>query len=290
MNAPAASTKAPAGVGLTSVAVAMARAQESAHDAPLFRDPFAQLFVDAAKASLDASGTTDDEWPPLVAWVDLFYSRGVVRTRFIDDYLIAATAGPCKQVVIMGAGLDTRAFRLPWPRGVHVFEVETPPVVAFKEQVLAGAGADAPSHSRTVIEADLRGDWAARLDASAFDHRVPTAWVAEGVLPYLTVEEARHLLTEVTVRSAPGSRLVFEHSGKAKPKPDVTKAAAHALSLPGADRIGTHFKGGLGPTGRDWLSGQGWTTHSADRAEVGRRYGRPDTRLPGGEFVTATRG
>jgi methyltransferase (TIGR00027 family) len=290
MNAPAAPTKAPAGVGLTSVAVAMARAQESAHDAPLFRDPFAQLFVDAAKASLDASGTTDEEWPPLVAWVDLFYSRGVVRTRFIDDYLIGATAGPCKQVVILGAGLDTRAFRLPWPRGVHVFEVETPSVVAFKEQVLAGAGAAAPPDARTVIEADLRADWAARLDGSAFDRHVPTAWVAEGVLPYLTVEEARHLLTEVTVRSAPGSRLVFEHSGKAKPKPDVAKAAAHALSLPGAGRFGAHFKGGLGPTGRDWLSGQGWTTHSADRAEVGRRYGRPDTRLPGGEFVTATRG
>ena len=290
MNAPSATTRAPAGVGLTSVAVAMARAQESGHDAPLFRDPFARLFVDAAKASLDASGTAEEEWPPLVAWVDLFYSRGVVRTRFIDDYLIGATAGPCEQVVILGAGLDTRAFRLPWPRGVRVFEVETPSVVAFKEQVLSGAGAETQARSRTVIEADLRADWAARLDGSDFDRRVPTAWVAEGVLPYLTVEEARHLLTEVTVRSAPGSRLVFEHSGKTKPKPDAAKAAAHALSLPGADRIGAHFKGGLGPTGRDWLSGQGWTTHSADRAEVGRRYGRPDTRLPGGEFVTATRG
>lgn len=288
MNAPPAPSKAPAGVGLTSVAVAMARAQESGHDAPLFRDPFARLFVDAAKASLEASGTAGEEWPPLVAWVELFYSRGVVRTRFIDDYLIAATAHGCRQIAILGAGLDTRAFRLPWRRGVRVFEVETPPVVAFKEQVLADAGAD--TKSRTVIEADLRGDWAARLDGSDFDRHVPTAWVAEGVLPYLTVEEARHLLTEVTLRSAPGSRLVFEHSGKAKPKPDAAKAAAHALSLPGAARFGAHFKGGLGPTGRDWLSGQGWATHSADRAEVGRRYGRPDTRLPGGEFVTATRG
>jgi len=292
MNAPSSPTKAPAGVGLTSVAVAMARAQESTHDAPLFRDPFAQLFVDAAKASLDASAAAD-EWPPLVAWVELFYSRGVVRTRFIDDYLIRATAGPCRQVVILGAGLDTRAFRLPWPVGVHVFEVETPSVFAFKEQVLTDAGAETdapPSCSRTVIEADLRADWAARLDGSAFDLGVPTAWVAEGVLPYLTVEEARHLLTEVTVRSAPGSRLVFEHSGKGRQAATVAKSAAHALSLPGADRIGRHFKGGLGPTGPDWLSGQGWTTHSDDRAAVGRSYGRPDTRLPGGEFVTATRG
>jgi methyltransferase (TIGR00027 family) len=292
MNAPAAPTKAPAGVGLTSVAVAMARAQESNHDAPLFRDPFAPLFVAAARASLDASGKTDEEWPPLVAWVDLVYSRGVVRTRFIDDYLIGATAYGCRQIVILGAGLDTRAFRLPWTQGVDVFEVETPSVLAFKEQVLADADAATnapPYRTRTVIEADLREDWAARLDASSFDRTAPTAWVAEGVLPYLTVEQAQHLLTEVTVRSAKGSRLVFEHSGKAKPKPDAAKAAAHALALPGADRIGAHFKGGLGPTGRDWLSGQGWTTQSADRAEVGRRYGRPDGRLPGGEFVTATR-
>lgn len=292
MSPPSATTKAPAGVGLTSVAVAMARAQESGHDDPLFRDPFAQLFVDAAKKSLDASGKTDDDWPPLIAWVDLFYSRGVVRTRFIDDYLIGATAGLCKQVVILGAGLDTRAFRLPWPRGVHVFEVETPSVFAFKEQVLTDAGAETtapPSCSRTVIRADLREDWAEKLDASAFDPSVPSAWIAEGVLPYLTVGEARRLLTEVTLRSARGSRLVFEHSGKGKQAATAAKSAAHALSLPGADRIGAHFKGGLGPTGRDWLSGQGWTTRSDDRAVVGQSYGRPDTRLPGGEFVTATR-
>lgn len=291
MNAPSAPTKAPAGVGLTSVAVAMARAQESTREDSLFRDPFAQPFVDAAKASLDASGASD-EWPPLVAWVDLFYSRGVVRTRFIDDYLISATEGRCEQVVILGAGLDTRAFRLPWPDGVHVFEVETPSVFAFKEQVLADAGADTtapPSCSRTVIKADLRVNWAELLDGSPFDRDVPTAWVAEGVLPYLTVEEARHLLTEVSARSTPGSRLVFEHSGKGRQAANAAKSAAHALSLPGADRIGAHFKGGLGPTGRDWLSGQGWSTHSDDRAEVGRSYGRPDVRLPGGEFVTATR-
>ncbi|MGH3373220.1 MAG: SAM-dependent methyltransferase [Actinoallomurus sp.] len=290
MDASSVSTKPPAGAGVTSVAVAMARARESVREDPLFRDPFAQLFVDAAKAGLEASGATD-EWPPLVAWVDLFYSRGVVRTRFIDDHLIDATTGRCGQVVLLGAGLDTRAFRLPWPDGVNVYEVDVPSVFSFKEQVLddAGAAMAGRSGTRTIIEADLREDWAARLDGSSFDRSVPTAWVAEGVLPYLSVEEARHLLTMVSARSAPGSRLVFEHSGKGRQAATVAKSAAHALAMPGAARIGSLFKGGLGPTGQHWLSGQGWTTHSDDRAAVGLGYGRPDDRLPGGEFITATR-
>lgn len=288
MDAGTVSTKPPAGVGLTSVAVAMARARESVREDALFSDPFAHLFVDAAKASLDASGASD-EWPPLVAWVDLFYSRGVVRTRFIDDYLLSATAGPCRQVVILGAGLDTRALRLPWPEGVHVFEVDTPTVLGFKEHVLAEAGAAASSCSRTLIEADLRADWAAQLSETPFDRDVPTAWVAEGVLPYLTVDEAQHLITVVGAHSAPGSRLVFEHPGKGRQAATAAKSAKYALSLPGADRIGANFKGGLGPTGLDWVSHQGWTTRSEDRAVVGQGYGRPDGRLPGGEFVTATR-
>ena len=154
---------------------------------------------------------------------------------------------------------------------------------------VAGLGAS-PTAELHTVSIDLREDWPAALRASGFDETKPTAWSAEGLLVYLPPDAQDRLFDHITALSAPGSRLVFEHSGKAKPKPDVAKAAAHALSLPGAGRFGAHFKGGLGPTGRDWLSGQGWTTHSADRAEVGRRYGRPDTRLPGGEFVTATRG
>ncbi|MFC0041797.1 SAM-dependent methyltransferase [Actinomadura rayongensis] len=287
MDAASVATKPPAGVGVTSVAVAMARAQETARETPLFRDPYAAAFVAAAREWLDVPGE-ENQWDSLVAWVDLFYSRGVVRTRFIDDYLAAATAGACGQVVLLGAGLDTRAFRLPWRAGVRVFEVDTAPVFAFKERVLAGEVAT-PACPRTIIEADLRDDWAARLDATGFDPSVPTAWVAEGVLPYLSVGEARHLLTVVGDRSAPGSRLTFEHTGKGRQAATVAASTARALSLPGAGRIGAHFKGGLGPTGRDWLAGAGWTTRADDRAEVGRGYGRPDVRLPGGEFVTATR-
>ncbi|MGW0771471.1 SAM-dependent methyltransferase [Streptomyces sp. NPDC002676] len=280
MDAAAAQTKAPAGAGVTAVAVAMARAMESGREDRMFHDPYAQSFVDAAKAVI-----TDDEWPSLVAWVDLFYSRGVVRTRFIDDFLCEAVAGGCSQVVLLGAGLDARAFRLPVP-DADVFEVDTPSVFAFKDKVLADAGARPTARSRTAVHADLREDFAARLAGSTFAPGRPTAWVAEGVLPYLTADQAQQVITDVGRLSAPGSRLVFEHSDKPGPDP---KAAAAALTTPGADRISKMVRGGLGPGGRDWVAGQGWTIEITERGELGPRYGRPDGRLTGGQFITATR-
>ncbi|WP_327290513.1 SAM-dependent methyltransferase [Streptomyces sp. NBC_01198] len=280
MDASAAPTKAPAGAGVTAVAVAMARATETGRADRMFHDPYAQPFVDAARAVLDA-----DEWPSLVAWVDLFYSRGVVRTRFIDDFVSEAAAGGCGQVVILGAGLDARAFRLPLPEA-DVFEVDTPSVFGFKDKVLADAGARPTARSRTAVYADLREDFAARLAGSTFDPGRPTAWVAEGVLPYLTAEQARQVITDVGRLSAPGSRLVFEHSDKPGPDP---RAATAALSTPGANRISAMVRGGLGPGGRDWVAGQGWTIHVTERGDLGPRYGRPDDRLPGGQFITATR-
>lgn len=277
---PAAPAGAPAGAGVTSVAVAMARALESARPDRMFQDPYAQGFVDAAKDVLEP-----DEWPSLEAWVDLFYSRGVVRTRFIDDYVCEAVAAGCRQVVILGAGLDARAFRLPVP-DADVYEVDTPSVFGFKDAVLAAAGAKPTARSRTAVHADLREDFAARLAGRAFDPARPTAWVAEGVLPYLTGEQARKVVGDVGRLSAPGSRLVFEHSDKAGPDP---RAKTAALSTPGADRISAMVRGGLGPEGRDWVAAQGWSLRVTDRGELGARYGRPDKRLPGGQFVTATR-
>jgi O-methyltransferase involved in polyketide biosynthesis len=296
MDASAAPTKAPAGAGITAVAVAMARAMESGRADRMFDDPYAQLFVDAAKAV-----TEPDEWPSLEAWVDLFYSRGVVRTRFIDDYLRDAAAAGCTQVVLLGAGLDTRAFRLPLPEA-DVFEVDTPSVFGFKDKVLADAGARPTARSRNAVHADLREDFAARLTGHGADHGTgqgtgqgaghpfdpgrPTAWVAEGVLPYLTGDQARQVITDVGRLSAPGSRLVFEHADKAGPDP---RAAATALTTPGADRISAMVRGGLGPGGRDWVAAQGWTLEITERGDLGARYGRPDGRLPGGQFITATR-
>ncbi|MFD7061173.1 SAM-dependent methyltransferase [Streptomyces sp. NPDC059906] len=265
-------------MGIAAVGVVMARAMETDRADRMFSDPYARSFVDAAEAVI---GT--DEWQPLAAWVDLFYSRGVVRTRFVDDFLRDAVAGDCAQVVLLGAGLDARAFRLPLA-DADVFEVDTSPVFAFKDTVLADAGARSTARSRTAVRADLREDFAARLADSTFDPDRPTAWVAEGVLPYLTVEQARHVITHVGALSAPGSKLVFEHSDKPGPDP-----RAAALTTPGADRISAMIRGGLGPEGRDWVAGRGWSVEAVERGELGPRYGRPDDRLAGGQFIIATR-
>jgi Leucine carboxyl methyltransferase len=99
----------------------------------------------------------------------VFYVRAVIRTRFFDDYLTAATAAGCRQVVLLAAGLDTRAFRLAWPKGTCVFEVDLPGVLAFKDTVLAARSA-VPRCERTGVPADLRADWTATLAKAGFEH------------------------------------------------------------------------------------------------------------------------
>lgn len=138
----------------------------------------------------------------------------VIRTRFFDDYLLDAAAAGVRQVVLLAAGLDTRAFRLPWPGGVRVFELDLPEVLTFKAQVLARSGA-APCCGRAVLPVDLRTDWRGALLASGHDLGQPTAWLVEGLLIYLTATEAGRLLADITATSAPGSRLAFEHGAAA---------------------------------------------------------------------------
>src|SRR5262249_54799214 len=122
----------PRGVGLTALSVADARARESARPDRLFDDPFAQLFVDAAGAEFAPPSTANA--------IDIRAARAeyvAIRTRFFDDELRAACAAGCRQVVVLAAGLDTRAFRLEWPVGARLFELDVAEVLAFKERVLA---------------------------------------------------------------------------------------------------------------------------------------------------------
>ncbi|HEY2427576.1 MAG TPA: SAM-dependent methyltransferase, partial [Acidimicrobiales bacterium] len=109
----------PAGVGRTAIGVAALRAAESERSDRLFADPYAARFVAAAEW---VPGATS---PALAVWV-------AIRTRFLDELVLDATSGKCRQVVLLGAGLDTRAFRLDWPAGVRVFEVDVPDVLDFK--------------------------------------------------------------------------------------------------------------------------------------------------------------
>ena len=119
-----------------------------------------------------------------------------VRTRYFDDFFAEATAAGIRQAVILASGLDTRAYRLDWPDGTVVYEIDQPQVIEFKTRTLADLGA-APSADRRTVGIDLRDDWPAALRAAGFDPTQPTAWIAEGLLVYLPPEAQDRLFDNI---------------------------------------------------------------------------------------------
>ncbi len=196
------------GVGATALGVAWSRSQESTTECPLFTDPYAQLFIDAAM---------ERGWQqPPKYMIDRIRSIGgyaASRTKWFDEFFIAAGANGIDQAVILAAGLDARAWRLPWVDGTVVYEIDQPKVLEFKTQTLAQHDAQ-PSVSRYVaVPIDLRHDWPKALRDAGFDAAVPTAWAAEGLLPYLPADAQDLLFERISELSAPGSRIGIESFG-----------------------------------------------------------------------------
>ena len=274
------------GVAKTALGVAVVRARESLRDDRLFIDPYAQKFLDAAPgAFLEQPASADDraEAVPVTSLGAAFAFHAVLRTRFFDDYLLAATGAGCSQVVLLAAGLDTRTLRLPWPSKVTVFELDLPEMFAFKEEVLARCGA-VPTCERRIVPVDVRGNWTDALDAAGFDPTVPTAWLAEGLLLYLTGDETARLLTAVGELSTQGSQLAFEHGGIAG-----SALLAQTLGMPAMEQYTSLWKEGLGEDASGWLSRHGWRPQVRDRAELATCYGRPVPGQSSGGFLTAVR-
>lgn len=193
--------------------VASARALASRGPDPLLDDRFAEPLVRAVGhpffvRMLDGEIPLDDDDLPLT--LQQRREQMTVRTRFFDDFLVTAATGGIRQAVILAAGLDARAYRLPWPAGTVVFEVDQPEVIAFKSATLAQLGAQ-PAAERRAVGIDLRDDWPGALRDNFFDSTTPTAWIAEGLLPYLPPEAQDRLLDNITAFSAPGSRLATEN-------------------------------------------------------------------------------
>jgi methyltransferase (TIGR00027 family) len=159
------------GVGKTALGVAVVRARESRREDRLFDDPYAQAFVAAAPGAFPdgrpETGGRRATPGPLASLGAAFYAHAVIRTRFFDDYLTTAATAGCGQVVLLAAGLDTRAFRLAWPAGTRLFELDPPDVLTFKESVPAACGA-VPRCERVTVPADLREDWPRALASSGF--------------------------------------------------------------------------------------------------------------------------
>jgi methyltransferase (TIGR00027 family) len=203
-------------VGTTAVMVAAARAAETEEPDALIRDPYAKLLVSQAGTGvwenmLDGSllAKVEEFDPEAAAIFRHMRSYQAVRTHFFDAHFAEAVAAGIRQVVILASGLDSRAYRLDWPAGTQVYEIDQPKVLAYKSATLAANGAT-PSAERHEVPIDLRQDWPAALVAEGFDPKAPTAWLAEGLLMYLPADAQDRLFTQISELSAPGSRIAVE--------------------------------------------------------------------------------
>lgn len=196
-------------VGATATAVAARRAMASKGPNPLIDDPFAEplvnaVGVDAFIRMMNGEVELSDDDP---AFTPQRLSEGMaVRTRFFDAFFLEAAEAGVRQAVILASGLDTRAYRLAWPAGTVLYEIDQPQVIEFKTRTLADLGA-APTTDRRTVAIDLRDDWVAALRGSGFDSAQPTAWIAEGLLGYLPPDAQDRLFDNITALSAPGSRI-----------------------------------------------------------------------------------
>jgi methyltransferase (TIGR00027 family) len=269
------------GVSETALGAAEMRAEESRRPERLIDDPYAAAFVAAAPPLFpDIPSIADDA--ELAALIEASVTGIAVRTRFYDEFLSTARAAGCRQVVLLAAGLDARAFRLDWPEETHVFEIDLPNLFAFKETVLAQQRAE-PKCARTVVAIDLRDDWPTALQAAGFDPDLPSAWTAEGLLAYLSNDDAARLLTAIGELATNGSQLSFEYDDFAA---DSTLSQVRAM--PGMEEVASMWEGGLTEHPADWLRRHAWQVRTHDRATLARSYGRPLADATGG-FVTGLR-
>ncbi|BBZ26346.1 putative S-adenosyl-L-methionine-dependent methyltransferase [Mycolicibacterium madagascariense] len=265
-------------VGSTALFVAAARALESAKAEPLSSDPYAARFCRAAGG----------EWADVVDGVisgshgqqlldgdfgGYFVSFQGARTKFFDAYFTEAIEAGVRQVVLIAAGLDSRAYRLPWLDGTVIYEIDQPKVLEFKRTVMAQAG-DAPRAERREVAVDLRDDWAKALQDSGFDPTVPTAWIAEGLLIYLPAAAQEQLFTGIDALSSPGSRIAVEEG---RPMPQAVFDAKRREERD-AGHEGTFFtliyNEQIAPAD-EWFGARGWDAAPTRLAEYLDRVGRP---------------
>jgi len=206
-------------VGATAVMVAAARAAETDKDNPLIRDPYAKVLVAGAGTGVwefmldnEFVAKVADSDPEVAAIVEHMGSYQAVRTHFFDEFFTAAAGAGIRQIVILASGLDSRAYRLPWPAGTTVYELDQPKVLEYKAATLNQHGAT-PKAPRREVPIDLRFDWPKALREAGFDPSMPTVWLAEGLLMYLPADAQDRLFEQVTELSAAGSRISAETVG-----------------------------------------------------------------------------
>jgi len=202
-------------VGATATMVAAARAMATTADNALINDPFAEPLVRAVGVDFFTRLVTGELRPEDLdsdsesVGMQRMTDNMAVRTKFFDEFFLTATQAGIRQAVILASGLDSRAYRLAWPAGTTVYEIDQPDVIEFKTRTLAELGAE-PTAKRRTVAMDLRYDWPSALIEEGFDPNQPTAWSAEGLLGYLPPDAQDRLLDTITELSVPGSRVAVE--------------------------------------------------------------------------------
>ncbi|NUQ95995.1 MAG: SAM-dependent methyltransferase [Streptomyces sp.] len=198
-------------VGLSAVVNCSARAVESDRPDKLINDPLAAYFVHAVRIPTKLPTRVDELERSGAAGAMVASRFGGIRARVMDDFLLEANSQGVDQAVIFSPGFDTRAYRLDWPSEMDLYEVEQPSLLGLKDKVLREAHAE-PRCARHVVGVDPRRDqWESSLHTAGFDITRPTAWVAEGILLYLSAQGEADLFAAIHKLSAPGSRLAMQY-------------------------------------------------------------------------------
>jgi methyltransferase (TIGR00027 family) len=266
-------------LGATAHWTAAVRAQESEREDPLVYDPWAAALA-GEQGEAWLAGRPEGSAIPIL-----------LRTCFFDDFLQRiSTEHPIRQIVLLAAGLDTRAFRLAWPEDVRLFELDQPEVLNDKEEILQATAAR-PNCERRVIRKDLSRPWGDALTGEGFDPKRPSAWLLEGFLFYLPSETILQILDQVTRLAAPGSWLGFDAINEVMLTSPITKSWIDMQAQLGAPWIGTLDD----PEGA--LAALGWTATLTQAGQPDANYGRwtlpvIPVKMPGmphNWFVTAQR-
>jgi methyltransferase (TIGR00027 family) len=277
-------------VGSTALGVAAARAAETDSENPLIQDPFARAFLDAAGPGMwsltsdpELSAALTELVPDLGVHAQVMVDFMAVRTKWFDELFLDAVASGIRHVVILASGLDSRSWRLSWPDGTTVYELDQAKVLEFKSSTLHNQGAPPAAHLVSVA-VDLRQDWPTALQQAGFDASAPTMWSAEGLLRYLPAAAQDLLFERIDSLSAPGSRLATNGPSKNAVNPDLL-ASQHEqskrLRAAAAQVLGTEIPNVEElwyPEERteivDWLGAHGWEASAIGMADLLARHGR----------------
>jgi methyltransferase (TIGR00027 family) len=265
----------------SALGAALIRAAESERPDSLISDPFAPLFLDAAPDVFADEGISTSDPDLLELVYDVFAFHAVMRGRFFDDELRALAENGCRQFVVLAAGLDSRALRCAWPTGTKVFELDLPDLFDFKEPIIAKQVAHSEAQRR-IVTVDLRDDWIVALLAASFDPSLTTAWLAEGLLVYLTEAEVARLLSMITTVSADGSALLFDDG------PIVDDDLRSTLSWTSSMEDLAHlWNDRRKVTAPERLTRQGWDVEEISTSQLAPQYGRSRPRHAEGSVARA---